>query len=65
MKSKRNLFMSATLMSAFLIVTFKFDANTIQWMWEGEIQVPVILGIMTLVFLRFWISEQGKLKFRK
>ena len=65
MKSKRNLFMSVTLMSAFLIVTFKFDVNTIQWMWEGEIQVPVILGIMTLVFLWFWISEQGKLKFRK
>ena len=54
--------MSSTLMSAFLIVTFKFDANTIQWMWEGEIQVPIILGVMAIVFAGLWIAEQRKLK---
>jgi len=60
-KSRRNLFMSATLMCVFIIFTFQFDASHIHWMWEGEIQVPVILGISAFVFALFWFAEQKKI----
>ena len=53
MKSKRNLFMSAALICGFMSIAFQFDENNFYWMWEDEIQVPIILGIFTLVFIKF------------
>jgi len=62
LKSRRNLFMSTTLMCLFLIGTFKFDENSFNWMWTGQIQVPIILGITSIILGLFWILENRKLK---
>ncbi len=62
LKSRRNLFMSTTLMCLFLIGTFKFDENSFNWMWTGQIQVPIILGITSIILGVFWILENRKLK---
>lgn len=61
-KSRRNLFMSSTLMCMFLIVTFRFDENSFNWIWTGQIQVPIILGISSIILGIFWILENRKLK---
>ena len=61
-KSRRNLFMSTTLMCMFLIVTFKFDESSFNWMWAEQIQVPILLGILSIVLGVFWIIENRKLK---
>lgn len=61
-KSRRNLFMSSTLMSMFLIGTFNIDENGINWIWTGQIQVPIILGISSIILGVFWILENRKLK---
>ena len=61
MKSRRNFFMSITLMCLFLIMTFQFDNDGFYWMWEGKMQVPVILGISAMIFGAFWIIEHRKL----
>ena len=57
MKKKRNLFMSTTLMSAFFLISFKFNSTTITWMWQGDRVIPIILGVLTLVLAVFWIKE--------
>ena len=62
LKSRRNLFMSSTLMCLFLLGTFKFDESSFYWMWTGQIQVPVILGISSIILGIFWIIENRKLK---
>ncbi len=62
MKSKRNLFMSTTLMCLFFIGTFKFDESSFYWMWTGQIQVPIILGISSIILGIFWIIESRKFK---
>ena len=62
LKSRKNLFMSTTLMCLFLIGTFKFDENSFNWMWTGQIQVPIILGITSIILGVFWILENRKLK---
>jgi len=62
LKSRRNLFMSSTLMCLFLIGTFKFDESSFNWMWTGQIQVPIILGISSIILGIFWIIENRKLK---
>ena len=54
--------MSTTLMCMFLIGTFRFDESSINWMWTGQIQVPIILGISSIVLGIFWIIENKKLK---
>ncbi len=54
--------MSTTLMCLFLIGTFKFDENSFNWMWTGQIQVPIILGITSIILGVFWILENRKLK---
>ncbi|RLD49511.1 MAG: hypothetical protein DRI94_11115 [Bacteroidetes bacterium] len=61
-KSKRNLFMSATLMFGLLTATFQFKGNTIHWLWEGNIQTAVILGITAIIFGFFWFLENRKAK---
>lgn len=61
-KSRRNLFMSSTLMCMFLIGTFRFDENSFNWIWTGQIQVPIILGISSIILGIFWILENRKLK---
>lgn len=61
-KSRRNLFMSSTLMCMFLIGTFRFDENSFNWIWTGQIQVPIILGISSIILGIFWIVENRKLK---
>ncbi len=62
LKSRRNLFMSTTLMCLFLIGTFRFDESSFNWMWTGQIQVPIILGIASIILGVFWIIENRKLK---
>jgi len=62
LKSRRNLFMSTTLMCLFLIGTFKFDESSFNWIWTGQIQVPIILGISSIILGIFWIIENRKLK---
>jgi len=62
LKSRRNLFMSSTLMCLFLLGTFKFDESSFNWMWTGQIQVPIILGISSIILGIFWIIENRKLK---
>ena len=54
---KRNLFMGATLMSGFFIFAFRFDKNSIQWLWTGMEIVPLILGISAIVFGILWFLE--------
>ena len=61
-KSRRNLFMSTTLMCVFLIGTFRFDESSYNWMWAGQIQAPIILGLLSIVLGIFWIIENRKLK---
>lgn len=61
-KSRRNLFMSSTLMCMFLIGTFRFDENSFNLIWTGQIQVPIILGISSIILGIFWILENRKLK---
>jgi len=61
-KSRRNLFMSTTLMCAFFIGAFNFDESSFKWMWAGQIQVPIILGISSIILGVFWIIENRKLK---
>ena len=53
--------MSATLMAGFLIITFRFDESNFYWMWEGRVQVPIIIGISAIVSGIFWVIEQKKL----
>lgn len=60
-KSRRNLFMSSTLMCMFLIGTFRFDESSFNWMWTGQIKVPIILGISSIILGIFWIIENRKL----
>jgi len=60
--SRRNLFMSTTLMCVFLIGTFRFDESSCNWMWAGQIQVPIVLGILSIVLGIFWNIENRKLK---
>jgi hypothetical protein len=62
LKSRRNLFMSTTLMCLFLIGTFRFDESSFNWIWTGQIQVPIILGISSIILGIFWIIENRKLK---
>ena len=61
-KSRRNLFMSATLMCMFLIGAFNFDESNFNWIWKGQIEIPIILGISSIIFGIFWIVEHRKLK---
>jgi len=49
-------------MCMFLIVTFKFDESSFNWMWAEQIQVPILLGILSIVLGVFWIIENRKLK---
>ena len=62
LKSRRNLFMSTTLMCLFLIGTFRFDESSFNWIWTGQIQVPIILGISSIILGIFWVIENRKLK---
>ncbi len=62
LKSKRNLFMNFTLMCLFLIGTFQFDESSFHWMWTGKTQIPIILGISSIILGIFWIIENRKLK---
>jgi len=62
LKSRRNLFMSATLMCLFLIGTFKFDESSFNWIWAGQTLIPIILGISSIILGIFWIIENRKLK---
>jgi len=62
LKSRRNLFMSTTLMCLFLIGTFRFDESSFNWIWAGQTQVPIILGISSIILGIFWIIENRKLK---
>ena len=54
--------MSTTLMCLFLIGTFRFDESSFNWMWTEQIQVPIILGIVSIILGVFWIIENRKLK---
>jgi len=63
-KSRRNLFMSSTLMCILLIGTFRFDESSINWIWTGQIQIPIILGITSIILGVFWFIENRKLKLR-
>lgn len=60
-KSRRNLFMSSTLMCILLIGTFRFDESSINWIWTGQIQIPIILGITSVILGVFWFIENRKL----
>jgi len=62
LNSRRNLFMSTTLMCLFLIGTFRFDDSGFYWLWTGEIQVPIILGISSIILGVFGAIENRKLK---
>ncbi len=64
-KSKRNLFMSSTLMCVFIIMTFKFDENNFNWMWTGQIHIPIILGLLSIILGVFWIVEHRKLRIKQ
>ncbi len=57
--------MSFTLMCMFLIGTFRFDESSFNWIWTGQIQVPIILGITSVILGIFWFIENRKLKARK
>jgi len=48
-------------MCVFLIGTFKFDEGSYNWIWEGQIQVPIVLGISSIIFGVLWIVESRKL----
>jgi|GEM_PF-632198 len=61
-KSRRNLFMSSTLMCILLIGTFRFDENSINWIWTEQIKVPIILGIASIILGLFWFIENRKIK---
>lgn len=63
-KRTRNLFMSSTLMCILLIETFRFDESSINWIWTGQIQIPIILGIASIILGVFWFIENRKLKLR-
>lgn len=54
--------MSTTLMCLFLIGTFRFDENSFNWIWTKQIQVPIFLGISSIILGIFWIIENRKLK---
>jgi hypothetical protein len=49
-------------MCLFLIGTFRFDESSFNWMWTEQIQVPIILGIASIILGAFWIIENRKLK---
>ena len=49
-------------MCSFLIGTFRFDESSFNWIWTGQIQVPIILGISSIILGIFWIIENRKLK---
>ena len=54
--------MSITLMCLFLIGAFKFDESSLSWMWTGQIQIPIILGMTSIILGIFWIIENRKLQ---
>jgi len=65
MKKKRNLFMSISLMSAFITMTFQFDEKSIQWIWEDQILAAFILGVIAIIFGTLWYKEERKIKLKK
>ena len=54
---RRNLWMSATLICSFLIISFQFDKDGIRWLWTGQEFVPIALGISSLAFGFLWFIE--------
>ena len=62
LKSRRNLFMSTTLMCALLAATFSFDNTNINWFWSDSIPTAIILGILALILGIFWFRTQREIK---
>ena len=54
---KRNIWLSAAIMCAFLIISFQFDKDGIRWFWTGQEIVPIVLGLSSLIFGIFWFLE--------
>ncbi len=59
---KRNLFMSTTLMCAFLVVAFSFDKAGVHWFWTDNIPVAIILGVFAIILGVFWYKAQKKVQ---
>ena len=59
---KRNLFMSTTLMCAFLTAAFSFDRIGIHWFWSGNIPVAIMLGVLAIILGTFWFRAQRKIQ---
>lgn len=57
--------MSVTIMCGLLIITFQFDESNLHWIWNGQTQLPIILGILAFIFGVFWFLEQKKLNTKK
>ncbi|MGY3212956.1 hypothetical protein [Mucilaginibacter sp. HD30] len=58
---KRNLFMSATIMCAFLSIAITFKIEKTKWLWESNKPVAVVLIIVAVIFGALWFQAQRKL----
>jgi hypothetical protein len=59
MKTKKS-FMSATLMASCFIFAFRFNNQGIEWFWEEQEMIPIILVACTLIFGLLWCIESRK-----
>jgi len=59
-RNKKKRYMGLTLLFSFLIVSFSFDENSYQWMWAGQIYIPIIFAIIAIIMGRLWFIEYQK-----
>lgn len=59
-RSRRNLFVSLTLMSFLLAAAFKIQ-NGFHWFWTDQPLVAVLLAALGILFAVMWARAQKRL----
>jgi len=52
------LYVSATLI--LLSLSFQFNESEITWMWENKVQVPIILGSISIVLIMTHLIQKRR-----
>jgi len=52
------LYVSATLI--LLSLSFQFNESEITWMWENKVQVPIILGSISIVLILMHLIQKRR-----
>jgi dolichol kinase len=60
-KKRLSFLKIATILCFFMIFTFEFDINNVQWKWQDNLMIPSIFGIAAIIFGLLWNLEIKKL----